>query len=293
LVAFQVSHLGDFVVYNINTDKSEFGLISGELGHKSFNNTLIYSVCSERFLTLDSYRTPYDPELEGIYSLNCLTGEKKLLVRKKDLVKSFHIQNPNTKNDTALILHIEPNSTNASIMFDFKTLKLSNKPRWKSWQSFHGFVNADGTDIQWSKKCPMHVVWFNETSMVGVDTKDPERKICSYDLYGNRIEILAGSSCHTGISPNREWYVGERGYYKTMPDGYIRVFLYRRGETKPYALLAEWKNNKITWEWVAHVNPSFSFDGERLYFVRARDDEDKFEAVYMDMNHILHIPTKY
>ncbi|MEX2045449.1 MAG: hypothetical protein WD941_08865 [Opitutus sp.] len=49
------------------------------------------------------------------------------------------------------------------------------------------------------------------------------------------------------------------------------------------ALLSEWKNGKISWAWVAHANPSFSADGKRIYFIRASDREDKFEAVWLEL----------
>ena len=54
-------------------------------------------------------------------------------------------------------------------------------------------------------------------------------------------------------------------------------------DTNPERILSAWKNEKITWWWVAHVNPSFSADGKRLYFIRAVEGQDKFEAVYINL----------
>ena len=58
------------------------------------------------------------------------------------------------------------------------------------WEEGHGFVFADGSGIRWVKERPMHVVWFGNDSMFGVDTKDPEKKIYKYDLFGEKMERL-------------------------------------------------------------------------------------------------------
>lgn len=278
IVAFQVNHLKDFAVYNISSGKSMFGLVNGELGHKSFNNTIYYTVCNIRLRSLDSTRTKYNTIDEGIYRLNCLTGEKKQFVTKGDIVKAFIAQNHEITGNRATILHVEPNPKGDKVLFDYRHRKSAGGGE------LQGFVNADGTGIRWIPVRPMHVVWFDNNSMFGVDTFDPEKKIYRFDLQGNKMEMLGGTSTHVGSSPDRNWYVGESAYYSPEKDGFTRVYLYKRGVVKPVALLSEWNNSKITWTWVAHVNPSFSSDGKRVYFIRALNNEDKFEAVCLDLS---------
>ena len=282
LISFMVNHLQGFAIYNINSDQSVFGLVKGELGHKSFGNILIYTKCNKRLLGPDKKRIPFNTEEEGIHALNCKTGETNQIAKKIDIIKAFRTQNPNVTKNEAQILHVEPNPNNDKIMFDYR------HPRYpdKRWEELHGFLLADGSGIRWVKERPMHVVWFDNNSMFGVDTKDPERKIYRYDLYGKKLEMLGGTSTHVGTSPDRKLYIGESAYYKPEEDGFTRVYLYNRGEKEPYALLAEWQNTKITWEWVAHVDPSFSNDGERAYFIRASSTEDIFEAVFINFTEI-------
>jgi hypothetical protein len=280
LLAFQVNDFKDFVVYNIHSERSVFGLMQGEIGHKSYSNLLFYSVCNARLLTYDKTRAPYQSAREGIYSLNCMTGETTQVVRQEDIIKAFAAQNPKVSKNVTNILHVEPNPQNNKIMFDYRY----RSDATQAWTSLHGFVYANGTGIRWIKERPMHVVWFDDTSMLGVATEDPEHKIFRYDLHGSKLEMLGGTSTHVGASPNREWYVGESAFYKPEEDGFTRVYLYKRGAQKPYALLSEWKNTKITWTWVAHVNPSFSADGKRLYFVRASNNEDRYEAVSINLD---------
>ena len=51
----------------------------------------------------------------------------------------------------------------------------------------------------------------------------------------------------------------------------------------PFALVGEWDYCNLTWKQVAHVNPTFSSDGKRFYFIRATSD-NRFEACYLDMS---------
>ncbi|GAB2767265.1 hypothetical protein GCM10027275_06960 [Rhabdobacter roseus] len=279
LIAFQVSHFQDFEIYNIHSQKSVFGKMAGELGHKSFGNLLFYSKCNARLLIPDPSRTPYDLEEEGIYVLNCLTGKSTQVIQQSAIISAFKKQNEKVADFETKILHLEPNPQNTSIMFDYRYRGDSSGP----WHDLHGIVSADGSAPRWIKVRPMHVVWFDNASMFGVDTEDPENRIFQYDLYGKKMELLGGTSTHVGVSPNKKWYIGESDFYRPEADGFTRVYLYQRGESRPYALLAQWKNAKITWQWVAHVNPSFSSDGKRAYFIRASDEEDKFESVSIQL----------
>jgi hypothetical protein len=280
LLAFQVTDFMDFVIYNIESDKIQFGPIAGELPHKSFENTLLFSVSNGRLLVFDPNRKPYERSQEGIYALDVVTGMVTLVTTLENITTEFTAQNPRVNRNEIKLLHLEPNPANDKIMFDYRFRNETNQ----SWESLHGLMNANGKEIRWIEERPMHVVWFNNNNMFGVDTKDVEFNIARYNLDGNKTEILGGTSTHVGASPDRKWYVGEAAFYKPEKDGFTRVYLYKRGIKQPFALLAQWKNSKITWDWVAHVNPSFSTDGNRVYFVRASNTEERFDAVSVDLS---------
>lgn len=283
VIAFKVNHLTGFMVYDIYNRRSMFNLIDGELGHKSFNNVIHYSVCNYRSRTSVVTGEMFSPWEEGIYSFNILTGEKKQIITKESIIQSFISQNKSITDKEVTILHVEPNPEGTKIMFDYRHLKFPDKRK----EELHGIVNADGTDARWIPVRPMHVVWFDNNTMFGIDTGDPEKKIFRYDLYGNKIELLGGTTTHAGTSPDRLWYAGESGYYGPEEDGFTRVYLYRKGIKDPVALLSEWTNNQMTWQPArAHVNPSFSADGKRVYFIRAVDNEVKFEAVFIDLSEV-------
>ncbi|MEM1136669.1 MAG: hypothetical protein AAGI07_12600 [Bacteroidota bacterium] len=279
-IALQIEHFKNFEVYDVETGRSLFGSINGELGHKSFNDIIFYSRCANRQLPKNETKRLYPKQEEGIWKFDLSSGKSSQIIKKKKIIKKFIKQNPDITGNDVQILHVESNPAGNKILFDYRHKKQPNDKRRKQLQ---GFVNADGSGVKWIPERPMHVVWYDNETMFGVEMDDKQKKMHRYDLEGNNLELLAGSACHLGISSDRNWFAGEFGFYKNEPDGFTRVYLYKRNETKPHAVLSAWQNAKITWRWVAHVNPSFSADGKRLYFIRAVEGMDKFEAVYIDL----------
>lgn len=279
LVAFHTFDLYEFVIYDVKNDCVSIGPIKAELGHKSFNNELVFTY-SRGYSDTDSVVKERE---NGIYKLDCITGDIELIVLLNDIEEAFSTQNPDITGNDAEVLHVEPNPRGDMILFDYRHQKVAGKSK----EQLQGFVNMDGTGIRWVPVRPMHVVWYDNETMFGVDTKDPKKRIYRYDLFGKEIELLGGLSTHVGASPDRQYYAGESSYYKEEEDGFTRVYLYEKGNETPIALLAEWNNGEVTWDWKAHVNPSFSSDGERLYFIKVNDQKASFEAVSIDIAKLL------
>lgn len=280
LIACQIKHVEDFEVFHAGTGASVSGRIRGELGHKAVQNTLFFSRSNERMQARHPNRLPFKASEEGIWRYEVLTGRMEQVVPLSEIIQVFHRQNPEINGRGAQLLHIDPNATGDRILFDYRHFRDKTDKRRKQLQ---GYVNADGTGLRWVPVRPMHVIWYDENTMMGVDMDDPEKKIYRYDLHGKKLELLAGKACHLGISPNRQLIAGEFGFYRAEPDGYTRLYLYSKGEPEPVGIVDQWANEKITWWWVAHVNPSFSADGRRLYFIRAVNGEEKFEAATLDL----------
>ncbi len=278
LVAFHTYDLYDFVVFDVKNDTIAIGPIDGELGHKSFDNELVFTY-SRGYLDSDSVEKVRE---KGIYKLDCITGSIEMMVSQAAIVKAFTTQNPEITGNDAEILHVEPNPRGDKILFDYR----HQKEAGISKEQLQGFVNADGSDLRWVPERPMHVVWYDNETMFGVDTKDLGKRIYRYDLHGKKMELLGGRATHVGTSPDRQYFVGESAYYQEEDDGFTRVYIYKKGSETPLALLAEWDNGQVVWDWKAHVNPSFSADGKRLYFIRTNDEKASFEAVSIDIGEL-------
>jgi len=280
LLASMVAHQKTFEVFNVVTGKSLFGKIEGELGHKAAGKYIFFSRCNGRRMARHPEREPYRKKEEGLWRLDVSDGTLKQLISKKKIIKAFVKQNPEITGNEVNLLHVDPNLRGDKILFDYRHKKT---PESKRHEQLQGFVNADGSGARWVPKRPMHVVWYDNASMLGVDVDDPQKKIYRYDLWGKELELLAGKACHLGVSPDRQWYGGEGGYYRPEADGFTRAYLYKKGQAQAVGILSAWANEKITWWWVAHVNPSFSADSQRMYFIRAVEGTDKFEAAVLDL----------
>lgn len=280
LITCQIEHLQDFEIFNVKSGNSIHGRIRGELGHDARNNLIYFSRSNERLMELHKNRKPFNTSEEGIWTLDIISGKERQIVGLHKVENVFKQQNPDINNDRVQLLHVTPSPNGSKILFDYRHFK---NPDDKKRKQLKGYVNLDGTDLRWVPKRPIHLVWLDENSFTGIDLQDDKKYVKRYDTYGNFIEISAGSSCHLGVSPDNQWLSGEFGYYWHEKDGFTRVYLYKNKETTPTAILAKWQKAKITWKWKAYVNPSFSSDGERIYFIRAVDGEDKFEAVYINL----------
>ncbi len=147
---------------------------------------------------------------------------------------------------------------------------------------------------------PMHFSWYDNESLMGsnwdMDPKDHRAESLEefteaaenhyfqrFHMGGGVIETLGGTMTHGSASADREWYAGEAVNYGTVP---MPLNLYKKGLTQPVATLMEHSFGEITWTRKAHVNPSFSRDGKRVYFTQAVSDE-KFVGSFVDISEFI------
>ena len=273
-IAFQTESML-FEVVNAATGKLLFGSIIGGLPHRSYGGIIYFS--RDRISTTRKY---------SIWKLDTKTGKTEMIVSTDEICNEVMKQNPSIRRDysSVQIIHVDPNPSNTRIAFDLR-FYYSNR---EGYDAYHVHMKSNGTDITVLKERPMHALWYDDDSFFGVCVKnDPRNRVYRYNLVGDRLELLAGTSTHVGMSPDRQWFASESGYYRADPDGYTRVYLYRSGNETPVALLSEWKNDRVVWEWRAHVSTAFSDDGERLYFVEGDSDFDTVRVRVVNMKDIV------
>jgi hypothetical protein len=131
----------------------------------------------------------------------------------------------------------------------------------------------DFTDVVFFGKKPMHFNWYDDhQSIFGNDRAvqdglENDNSIRRWTRDGKWIETLAGAATHNTMSPDKRFFAGE-SWYNTDPF----LYLYRKGSTKVTATIMSHCFQSVTWEMRAHVNPSFSRNGKRLYYNRATSD---------------------
>ncbi len=272
LLAFQKRYLNKFEVYDTQSGK----LVHqgrGEIGHRCTRGVVPYTVCNRRFL-YDPHAAVVADHDEGIFTLDPHTGEHTQIISLPEILKAIRDRHPDLSTYNGGILHIDPSPSGDRFLFDYRCEAVDGQRGGK----YQGYVNADGTDCRILPVRCGHTLWFDNDSYYGPHDGITAR----YDLQGERIEVLGGVSCHTGITPDGMYYGGDRGGYRKSEDGKTRVYVFKRGQMEPVALIGEWDFWHVTWGWVAHANPAFSCDGKRFYFTRATG-EDRFEACSFDM----------
>lgn len=200
--------------------------------------------------------------LVGIYMLDFTTNEISCLVSIQNLVPLQ--EEIGTKNPVEhwRIDHPYWSPDGKKINFQIKT----KKDKSTKEDDYIFYCDENGKNIHFIGRKPMHVQWWDNESVFGHDWFDKmDYHMRRYDLHGNLLEEISGPGCHGAVSPNRQWVVTE-SWYGSDP---IKVFLYKRGKTKPEKLLfqqAAVVNGIKFWEVRSHIHPAFSRDGKKVYF---------------------------
>lgn len=259
-----------FSVIDANSGKTLHGPVWAQLGHKAVKGKIPFEI-SRRHVEKAGAREGQT----GIYWLDVETGERKLLVSRKEL-DCFALQQgyePLEEGKAVFHVQLSPSAGKVMIRFDMKDVQ--------------SVITVDlvSRDFFLMPNKPLHQLWFDEESLLAVNArKKMQRDMCMYryDFLGNPLELLAGKGNHIDASPDRKWYVSDTGYTKVP----VIIHLYRRNETEPAAILDCNEAGGVCWERQVHANPVFSRDGKRVYFVCAVSDS-QVQSVYVDISVVL------
>jgi hypothetical protein len=143
----------------------------------------------------------------------------------------------------------------------------------------------DFTDVVFFGKKPVHFNWYDDHDTIYgsdkavQDGRPHDNSIRRWTRDGKWVEDLAGSpATHCAMSPDKLWFAGET-YYDADPI----LYLFRKGMPERTEIIMSHTSRKVTWNMRAHVNPTFSRDGKRLYYNRATS-ETLNEVWYADLS---------
>lgn len=153
------------------------------------------------------------------------------------------------------------------MMFTIKAKEKAKSGEKKKTEEYLFFADADGSNISFFGRRPMHEQWWDNETFYGFRAaKGLQHHMDIYDMKGNVIQKdVAGHGNHGTVSPDRNWIVAD-SWYQTDP---IVVHLYQKGSTNPTKILFQQPrlvNGKDFWDVHSHIHPTFSRDGKKVYF---------------------------
>ena len=274
-----IDGLPAFRILNVDTGKVLYGPVFAKESHCAENGIYPFSI-SEEFLG----KNPEYPGIDtcGIYLMRLSDGEISRIA-DKDTVLGMVTEHgciPNAR--TASMSHVQLNPEGTKVMM---RLSVENCPIFGAL----GCIDIVSQKTYLIPDKPVHQLWFDDDTYMavrqyydGTRIEMESSRICRFAPDGTMLEILGGIGNHIDGSPDREWFVGDRAYPGYPAD----IFLYRRGETKPAAMFGGQDFQYCIWKLQIHPNPTFSRDGQRIYFNHPVSDS-RTQAMFVTMDELL------
>jgi len=227
--------------------------IEGRMNHHPHGNRIL--------IPMDEDGNAHGPK-RGVYEVDTVTREARLIATYDALVARFatHLKEGMAALKGKLVIQHAQYSPNGEII----AVKLVVS---KTQEVYSISFRRDGSDAVWFGKKPLHFQWYDNETLWGHDydvDDGSEDDGCTkrWDRHGRLVEVLAGYGCHPGMSSDKQWFATESRYGSSP----VVLWLYRTESTKAAAILMASSDISPVWKMRAHVNPSFSRDGTRVYF---------------------------
>jgi hypothetical protein len=262
-----------FFVIDADTGMVKYGPIYGQLGHKAVIKLVPYDIGTRH---LKAYAGDNAPE-PGLYCLDTTTGATNLLASLNEIYAHVKREGYTPLEGAKDIFHIQlsPLADKVMIRMDLADSKIILS-RDLNTGRFYIIPNK-----------PLHQLWYDNDTIFAVNalrgTGKSDMNIYRFDLIGNSLELLGGRGNHIDISPDGGLLVTDNMYQKSPHE----IYLYRRGETTPAAVLYSSDITYPVWQLSVHANPVFSRDNSRVYFVHGTG-ESSARAVYADLSFFQH-----
>ncbi|MDZ7723558.1 MAG: discoidin domain-containing protein [candidate division KSB1 bacterium] len=258
-------------IIDINTKSVKFSVNAKNIGHNVFNDKLLLGDAGS---------------VDGIYTFDCATGQKKLIISKD---KVGTLCNPliggNDDPSTWGLGHFQFSQDGAVIAIKIKAGG-SEKNKYLIT------CKVNGEDLENFGPKPMHFFWYDSSTIAGHDNQIADgqrnnRQMRRWDRSHQLIETLAGSGNHAAMSFDKQWYASDSWYHSSS----VKLSLYKKGTTQPRAVLNLGSFSNTVWTLGNHLNPAFSRDGKRVYFIKPANNDGKSQAYYWDLTRQIQIDT--
>ncbi len=254
-----------FYILDITGKEPVYGPVFAKESHCAENGIYPFSVSAE-FLD----RNPSRPEINrsGIYTLNTVTGEIKLVVCENQITDMVKEHGCTATEKTANVSHVQLNPSASAVMMRIGV------PECPVFGAL-GCIELDSGKSYLIKDKPVHQLWYDDDTYMatrqfnkGKHIEMETSYIARFSRDGKELEVLGGIGNHIDGSPDRRYFAGDRCYPGYSPD----IYVYEKGSKSPAAVIPMADAQETIWQKQVHPNPTFSRDGKRLYFNCPRTD---------------------
>ncbi|MBQ3427299.1 MAG: PD40 domain-containing protein [Clostridia bacterium] len=244
-------------------------------GHRAERGIYPFSI-SEEIPGLN----PEHPEISkpGIYTLDVSSNEIKMIVSRNAFLEMIRSHGLTPTSENVSVSHVQLNPSATSVMMRIGV------PECPVFGAL-GCVDIANGKTHMIKDKPVHQLWYDDESYMatrqfanGRQIEMETSYIARFSKDGEELEVLGGIGNHIDGNRDRTMFSGDRCYPGYTPD----IYVYERGNKKPFITIPMSDLQKVIWEHQVHPNPSFSLDGKRLYFNRPVS-ETKTEASFIEI----------
>lgn len=251
-------------IIDANSGELKWGPLKGTLNHYAYNGKILISIDKGD-----------DHTRRGLYEFDSYTGSMRLVVSHDHLLSTFKGRLKDAEESLGVwkIQHGQYSPDGEMIAFKFMNFTADEK----------SFITCsiEGDNFTFTNDKPLHFQWLDNTTLLGHDSLVKEdRLLKQWSPIGEIIDTIAGTGNHPAVSPNGKLLVSESWYREED----ISLFLYQYGSVTPLLTIPLGHYPNVVWELKAHINPSFSRDGKRIYFNRPVSD-GLSQAYSIDITH--------
>lgn len=215
----------------------------------------------------DALRDESSPNDDGVFLIDFLTGQSKLIISYEQICRRFPSQAEGGRK--LVVNHITFNKTSDRFLFILRNFPKSGDESWKTT-----LITSDldgNMHMVLEDKFISHYAWKNSNQILAFCTPGDETGLFLIDDIDNTMVQLKspypngpfGGDIHCVYSPNKRYILGD-GYPDT--DGYRPIFLYDTETEKIVQLLKSKSLMDENWDIRCDLHARFNRQGNKISF---------------------------
>lgn len=220
----------------------------------------------------DKFQNENRPKEDGIFLVDFLTGEEKLIISYEDIYKRF--PSNVTREEKLIVNHITFNTASNRFLFLLRNFPGKNATSWGTTLITSDL--AGNMHMVMENKFFSHYAWKNEKQILAFCTPETDAGLYLIDDITNKTEKLKspypegpfGGDIHCIFSPDKRFILGD-GY--ADEEGFRPIFLYDTETEEIKKLLKSKSLMDSNWDIRCDLHARFNRCGNKISFDSVHD----------------------